>query len=97
MVGNPRAKISQLKAAMRARNWELALRIAARFPRLGEHKAAIVRAHEAYSHGRFYEQLGQDPRRAAAAAANRKRVADARTKRNHMRAATNNYATTRNS
>jgi hypothetical protein len=45
---------------MRAGNWELALRIGARFPELGEHGAAIVRGHEAYAHSRFYAQLGYD-------------------------------------
>ncbi len=46
---------------MRAGSWELALRIAARFPRLGEHEAAIRRGHEAYTNPRFYGQLGYDP------------------------------------
>ena len=46
---------------MRAGNWALALRIAARFPELGEHAAAIQRGHEAYVHPRFYVQIGMDP------------------------------------
>jgi hypothetical protein len=46
---------------MRAGKWEHALRIAARFPRLGADKVAIVRAHEAYTNPRFYLQLGLDP------------------------------------
>jgi len=58
--GEPRTKLAQLKAAMRAGDWALALRIAARFPRLGIHKPAIVRAHEAYTNPRFYKQLGYD-------------------------------------
>ena len=58
--GKPTSKLAQLKAAMRAGDWELALRIAARFPRLGAHKSAIVRAHEAYANPRFYKQLGYD-------------------------------------
>jgi hypothetical protein len=58
--GKPRSKISQLTAAMRRGDWELALRIAARFPRLGEHRKAIVRAHEAYSYPSIYRQLGYD-------------------------------------
>ena len=45
---------------MRDDDWALALRIAARFPRLGIHGPAIVRAHEAYSNSRFYIQLGYD-------------------------------------
>ncbi len=59
--GRPPSKVSRLRAAMRAENWELALRIAARFPNLGKHKAAIVRGHEAYVHPRFYIQIGEDP------------------------------------
>lgn len=57
----PPAKVAQLRAAMRAGKWQLALRIAARFPRLGVHKEIIVRAHEAYTNPRFYKQLGHDP------------------------------------
>jgi hypothetical protein len=45
---------------MRAGDWQLALRLAARFPQLGEHAAAIVRGHEAYANPRFYLQLGED-------------------------------------
>ena len=59
--GKPPTKLSHLKAAMRAGDWQLALRIAARFPELGEHAAAIVRGHEAYTNPRFYLQLGKDP------------------------------------
>ncbi len=59
--GKSPTKLSQLKAAMRAGDWELALRIAARFPKLGEHAAAIQRAHEVYTNPRFYRQLGKDP------------------------------------
>ena len=59
--GRPRTKLAQVRAAMRAGDWALALRIAARFPRLGEHRAAIVRAHEAYTNPRFYKQIGYDP------------------------------------
>ena len=58
--GKPPTKLAHLRDAMRAGNWEQALRMAARFPRLGEHKEAIVRAHEAYSNPRFYSQLGYD-------------------------------------
>jgi hypothetical protein len=58
--GKPPTKLSQLKAAMQAEDWQLALRIAARFPELGEHAAAIRRGHEAYTNPRFYLQLGKD-------------------------------------
>ncbi len=46
---------------MDAGDWQLALRIAARFPRLGEHGPAIKLGHEAYVHPDFYRQLGKAP------------------------------------
>ena len=67
MAGNPSSKIRRLKAAMQGGHWRLALRIAARFPRLGTYKTAIVRAHEAYSNARFYRQLGYDSEQLKAA------------------------------
>jgi predicted metal-dependent hydrolase len=54
-------KISKLRAAAASCDWTLALRIAARFPDLGEHAATIVRAHEAGHNPRFYRSLGKDP------------------------------------
>lgn len=54
-------KISQLKTAAAKGDWTTALRIAARFPQLGEHGPRIVRAHEAGHNARFYRQLGKDP------------------------------------
>lgn len=54
-------KISKLKAAAASGDWTHALRIAARFPDLGDHAAAIVRAHEAGHNPRFYRSLGKDP------------------------------------
>lgn len=54
-------KISKLRAAAASGDWTLALRIAVRFPDLGDHSAAIVRAHEAGHNPRFYRSLGKDP------------------------------------
>ena len=54
-------KIDLLKAAMEAEDWKKALSIASKFPRLGEYKSVIVRAHEAFTNARFYSQLGFDP------------------------------------
>jgi hypothetical protein len=51
-------KINILFAYMRNDNWPSALRLAASFPRLGEHKAAIVRAHKVLARPGFYAQLG---------------------------------------
>ena len=38
-----------------------ALRIAARFPQLGEHKNAITQGWAAHTNPGFYSQLGKDP------------------------------------
>lgn len=54
-------KLATLKNAAAAQDWQGALRIAAKFADLGEHKAAIVRGHEAHSNARFAAQLGRDP------------------------------------
>ena len=53
-------KISQIRAAVAANDWRTALSIAAKFPQLGEHKKAIVTAHECLVHPGFYRQLGKD-------------------------------------
>ena len=53
-------KLSAVQAAMQSDNWQLAIRLAARFPRLGEHRNAILDAHGAYTNPRFAAQLGRD-------------------------------------
>lgn len=53
-------KIDTLTRHMRSEDWGRALRVAASFPRLGEHRASIVRAHEVLAHPGFYAQLGRD-------------------------------------
>lgn len=54
-------KLSKLKAHADMGDWQGALRIAARFPSLGDHRAQIIRAHEAYLRPSFYRQIGKDP------------------------------------
>jgi hypothetical protein len=54
-------KLQRLRRCMRAGDWRNALRLAASFPRLGEHHAVIVRAHEAGWHPDFYRAIGRDP------------------------------------
>ncbi len=54
-------KLSRLRAAAAAGDWAGALRIAAKFPELGEHAAAIRRAHEASHSAAFYRQIGRNP------------------------------------
>jgi hypothetical protein len=63
----PPKKIDLLRAAMAAGDWRQALSIANRFPRLGEHKATITRAHNALQSPELYRQMGQDPVRLVAA------------------------------
>jgi len=63
----PPTKLSQLKAAAAAGDWPGALRIAARFPNLGAHRDAILRAHNALLRPDFYRQIGRDPDAAVAA------------------------------
>jgi hypothetical protein len=53
-------KIDLLMNAMDENDWGKALSIAAKFPRLGEHKNDIIRGHEAITMPRFYQQLGLD-------------------------------------
>lgn len=60
-------KIAQLRAVAAAGNWTEALRLAARFPRLGEERTAILRAWNAYQRPDFYRQLRQDPEAVVAA------------------------------
>jgi hypothetical protein len=50
----PASKVAQLRAAMQAGNWQLALRIAARFDRLGPQRDAVLSAHGTYTHPAFY-------------------------------------------
>ena len=54
-------KLSKLLAHAKKGEWQEALRIAARFPQLGDQKAAILRAHEAYGNAAFYRQIGRNP------------------------------------
>ena len=53
-------KLSQLRAAMADGDTTAALRIAAKFPRLGEHKEPITRAWAALNNRRLYAEMGHD-------------------------------------
>jgi hypothetical protein len=53
-------KIDVLRGLMAAGEWQRAIAYAAAFPRLGEHKAAIERAHLAHTNPRFAAQIGLD-------------------------------------
>lgn len=45
---------------MAAEAWEEAIRLAASFPRLDRHRAAILDARVAYTNPRFMSQIGKD-------------------------------------
>ena len=53
-------KLSEVKKCLAQNDLQGALRIAAKFQKLGEHKAQIVRAHEAFVRPAFYKQLGKN-------------------------------------
>jgi len=54
-------KIDALRRLMAAEDWVGAMRMATRFPRLGEHKRAITRAWDALQSPSLYRQMGAEP------------------------------------
>lgn len=54
-------KLSAVRAAMDAGDWTTAIRLAARFPRLGAHREAILDAHTAITNPRWTLGLRRDP------------------------------------
>lgn len=63
----PTSKLDQLRACASCNDWRGAIAIAARFPRLGAHRAAVLDAHTAFTNPRFLAQIGRDPEAAIAA------------------------------
>lgn len=59
-VSNMDTKLQTLKNAAAANDWQKAFSIAARFPRLGVHRNAILDAHSAYTNPRFLTQIGRN-------------------------------------
>ena len=55
-----RTKLQTLKETAAAGDWRKAIAIAARFPRLGAYRGAILDAHMAYTNPRFMAQIGRD-------------------------------------
>jgi len=53
-------KLEMLKIAAAAGDWRQAVAIAARFPRLGAYRNAVLDAHAAYTNPRFMAQIGRD-------------------------------------
>jgi len=56
-----KTKHADLLEMMDRGDWRAALKLAAGFPVLGEHKAAIERGWEALVRPELYRQMGQDP------------------------------------
>ena len=54
-------KLQTLKNAATAGDWKKAFSIAAKFPRLGPYRNAILDAHTAYTNPRFITQIGKSP------------------------------------
>ena len=54
-------KLSQLLDLIAAHDWNAAIRLAAKFPRLGPHRDDILRAKDALLQPDFYHQIGRDP------------------------------------
>jgi hypothetical protein len=54
-------KLARIRGAMAADDWDTALRLAARFQRLGGQAVAIRRAADVVLRPNFYRQLGYDP------------------------------------
>ncbi len=53
-------KLQTLKNAASAGDWKKAISIAAKFPRLGDYRGAILDAQCAYTNPRFLIQIGRD-------------------------------------
>lgn len=54
-------KLAKIKQALLAGDQVAALRIAAKFPDLGEHREAITRAWASLQSPQFYREIGRDP------------------------------------
>lgn len=61
MRTEPAKKIDRLRELMRTQQWAEAFALAARFPRLGAERGAILDAHEAFVRPDFLRQLRKDP------------------------------------
>lgn len=54
-------KIYTLRQLMDSGDWHAAIRSAAKFPRLGKDRDAILRAKDALNNPDFYRQIGKQP------------------------------------
>ena len=53
-------KLNKLKTAAMNKDWQKAIAIAARFPRLGNIREQVLDAHMAYTNPRFAVQIGKN-------------------------------------
>jgi hypothetical protein len=53
-------KLSIVKKHMASNNWQEAIRLASKFPQLGNERAAILDANLAYTNPRFMMQIKKD-------------------------------------
>ena len=63
-------KIDTLRNLMDAGDWPAAIRFAAKFPRLGTERDAILRAKVALNNPKFYRQIGRSPQQLLGEATN---------------------------
>lgn len=60
-VTHMETKLSFVVAAVHAGDFRKALSLAAKFPRLGDQRSAILDGHAAYTSPGFMQQIGKDP------------------------------------
>lgn len=56
-----KTKLSIIVDAARIGDWRTALKVAAKFPQLGDHKARITTAWAALNNAQFYREIQKDP------------------------------------
>jgi hypothetical protein len=60
MALDSNSKLAQVREAMSRADWQLAIRLASKFPTLGKHKEAIRRANDFLNNPGLYTELGYD-------------------------------------
>lgn len=60
MPFDPTTKLAKVRVAMADGHWDLAIKMAAKFPSLGEYEKAIRRGRDALNNPELYRQLGFD-------------------------------------
>jgi len=60
MAFDPKSKLAKVRQAMATGDWDVAIRIAARFPSLGKHEKAILRGRDALNNPTLYTEMKFD-------------------------------------